>query len=88
MHQADDLARIAESQCTLYFHETSAILHLLKKTIVNSMVSETLLENMWEDCNVDDVLYVLGNPQKRHRCTNIAGAIPTRSRIRYVMRNM
>ena len=20
---------------------------------------------MWEDCNVDDVLYILGNPQKR-----------------------
>jgi len=34
---------------------------------------------MWEDYNVDDVLYVLDNPQKR--CANIAGAIPTRSRI-------
>jgi len=39
--------------------------HIEKKTIVNNIVSETLLENMWEDCNVDDVLYVLGNLQKR-----------------------
>ena len=38
---------------------------ILEKTIVNSTVSETLLKNMWEDCNVDDVLYVLGNLQKR-----------------------
>jgi len=37
------------------------ILHTLKK-IVNSIVSETLLENIWGDCNVDDVLYVLDNP--------------------------
>ena len=28
-------------------------------------MNETLLQNMWEDCNVDDVLHVLGNPQKR-----------------------
>ena len=35
------------------------------KTIVNSYVSETLLKNMWEDSNVDDVLYVLGNLQKK-----------------------
>ena len=33
----------------------------IEKTIVNSIVSETLLKNMWKDCNVDDVLYVLGN---------------------------
>jgi len=39
---------------------------------------------MWEDCNVDDMLYVLGNSQKRDiGVWNIAGAIPTRLRIRY-----
>jgi len=27
---------------------------------------------MWEDCNVDDVLYVLGNPQKRHTGVRIS----------------
>ena len=32
---------------------------------MNSIVSETLLENMWEECNVDDMLHVLGNLQKR-----------------------
>jgi len=37
-----------------------------------------------EDYNVDDVLYVLSNPQKKdNRCTNIADAVPTLSRIRY-----
>ena len=54
-----------ECKCTLYFRATSAHIAHIKKTIVNSIVSETLLKNMWEDSNVDDVLYVLGNLQKR-----------------------
>jgi len=62
----DPLGRI--TKCT-YFHvhisnanvHQVPILHTLKK-IVNSIVSETLLENIWGDCNVDDVLYVLDNP--------------------------
>jgi len=39
----------------IFMHQVH-ILHL-KETIVNSIVSETLLKNMCEDCNVDDVLY-------------------------------
>ena len=41
------------------------ILHTLKKIIVNNIVSETLLKNVWEDCDVDDVLYIFRNLQKR-----------------------
>ena len=32
---------------------------------MNSIVSETVLKNNWDNCNVDDVLYVPDNPQKR-----------------------
>ena len=57
------LARIADCQHTLYFHAISARTARFEKTIANSE-RNTTLGNMW-DYNVDDVLYVLGNLQKR-----------------------
>jgi len=42
-------------------------LHILKNNYCEQyceLEKMMLLENMSEDCNVDDVLYVLGNPQK------------------------
>ena len=53
-----------ECQCILYFHAACVHSAHIEKTIVNIIVSETLLKNMC-DSNVDDVLYVLGNQRKR-----------------------
>ena len=54
---------------TLYYHATSAYSAHIEKIIANSerkyCERNTTPGNMWEDYNVDDVLYVLGNLQKR-----------------------
>ena len=44
---------------------------------------------MWEDCNVDDVLYVLGNLQKRDISVQISPVQFLRDReLGNVVRNM